>query len=1180
MKKISIVLALFIYLAFVYSGSAIECLDCHSGAWGPIVNSSVFGFHKDINKSDGGLTSNDCQACHYSANTSVFHGVGGDVPTYTCEYCHIGDTVPDVPKVYNHNKTSNISVTITCGDCHNKTSNLFIISEKHPLNSVNISAAHYGRNASFGLSPGEEYCAYCHANSTTVYRDLMQNPKNVMLGNHTSGIMFAGHPAGRPDCTTCHWTDRIHGPNLTKPVPDSGFCNNCHQNDPLKMEMHAGKVECIQCHAENNSDIHNIQYLLQNRTYISVNATNCGDCHGAARTAFKLTTADCTTCHLGNGVSKFENASLFPSPMTHSSNPASGGLWNGSSPAYWDTQVNACYYCHGYKLHDTDPLGNVSNITAGNALNQSITNTSFWCANCHYKDGGMPGNYSYNVTSYDPEPPEIQNKSGNVPAQASDGTSFYNHSLGGYSDETCKICHAVNSPATSALFIHNVGAGGGGPDCISCHDSRGGGAPADKRIDVLSFNKSVHYGINDGGNRACWACHGDGTQPSGHPAGYKSPKKCSNDECHSLNQKFRAPMIYSHFKNAGLNNNPTNIINYNVTTSQDCQECHTNSVYSQGKNINSTVSHFASNDLLASINCIYCHLNKDNSEKWGNATLIYENRTALVELSRENNKFSVKEGESVDFGFGFGLKLIEVSSVRGSALIELIKENKSLDMSIVGIGNYTYEEYLTIDNVSIKVPEIVVTITGIFKTNDTGFIQFEGFRLKRVHPEKKITSCYSCHVYASPKMKYRVIERVSKEKDEIFFTRETVNFTDKKVFNEITVLQLLEGLTDEDLHVTIEPENQKALYEGQIWNVSEETSLTVKGVDTKSEAAILQLQTANYFYEDIVKRGDIFEFTPTINYLGNQPKNVTIFKAKVSGIIQANPKNMVILEEVVGLSPDIKKTIVNQTIGGYNTSWLWENSTINIGKIPENFHSPQVFDGGNGGGNCLSCHGNEGFSEKKILSLGKHDTINGGGNNACRACHGGTKDIQTHPAGYKNPRNCISCHAATRDNFSAMYIGDEEHRNERCEACHVSNIHEITGLHMTPGIKQITLMKEDNRTILRTIVSAGYKMKIKAVRYYIDSPLEKSRMNPADGIFDSQTENVFAQIDVSNLSSGKHLVFVEAMERNNKWGLPSSHEFAIEGGSLKEIEKKNTSMLTLADTIAILFIVFVVRRTR
>lgn len=1187
MKQTSIILALFVYITLAYSGSAgNECMDCHKFNVGfPIIDDTLFGTHVNVNSTDGAgsLTSRDCIACHYSVNTTTNHNTPVStypILTYTCEDCHISNIsliVPADRMVYNHipNGSKNISLTrSSCGDCHNKTSNLYRYS-------ANASAAHYGRNASFGLSPGASYCAYCHANSSTMYGEgIMRNSSNSMLGNHTTGKNPA-HPAGgNPDCTTCHWTDRIHGTNLTKPVPNSSFCNGCHTKDTLKKNMHAGSVECIRCHAENESDIHNIKYLLPDGTYQSVNAAGCGDCHGAPWPAFKLgfTTANCTTCHLGNGLAKFAEAPRFPSPMTHSSNTASGGLWNGSSPAYWDTQVNACSYCHGKdKLHDTDPRGNVTNIKSGNAFNQSITNTSFWCANCHYQSGNASPNYFYNATSYAPLPPEIQNKSGLVPAQASDGTTFYNHSLSGYSDETCRICHAVNSPLTSALFIHNVGAGGGGPDCMSCHDSRGGGAPADKRIDIVSFNKGVHNGLNNGSNGACWACHGDGTQPTGHPAGYKSPRKCSNDECHSLDQKFRAPMVYSHFRNASLNDNPTNTINYNITTNNDCQVCHANSVYSQGRNINSTVSHFASNDLLDSINCIYCHLNEDNSKKWGNATLIYKNRTALLELNRENNKFTAKEGESVDFGFGFGLKVLEVSSVRETALIELKKENVTVDSRLIGKGNYTYEEYLTIDNSSIKVPAIVMNVTGIFKGNDTGFIQFEGFRLKRVHPEKKITSCYSCHVYASPKITYKVIERVNNEKDEIYYSKEIVNFSDKKMFNEITILQLLDLLTDEDLHVNIQPEKRKALYEGETWKISEETSLVVKSVDTKSELAFLQLRTGDYFYEDLVKRGGIFEFTPKINYLGNTPKNTTLFRARVTGIIQARPKNMLIIEEAVSLSPEIKKISEDRRLASYNASWLWENSTINVGKIPENFHSPQVFDGGNGGGNCLSCHGKEGFSQKKVLNLGKHDTINGGGNNACRACHGGTKDIIAHPAGYKTPRKCISCHASTQDNYGAVYIGDEEHKKERCESCHVSNIHEITGLHMTPGIKKISLKKENNKTILRASVSAGYKMKVRDARYYIDSPLEKFRMHPVDGIFDSQVEDVFGEMDVSQLSPGSHVVYVEAMERKDNWGIPSSLEFTINGGGLKN---KNVSMLTLADTLVILLIAFVVRRFR
>jgi glutaredoxin len=629
-----------------------------------------------------------------------------------------------------------------------------------------------------------------------------------------------------------------------------------------------------------------------------------------------------------------------------------------------------------------------------------------------------------------------------------------------------------------------------------------------------------------------------------------------------------------------MNDNPTNSINYNITTNSDCQVCHANSVNSQGRNINSTVSHFASIDLPDSINCIYCHTNEDNSNKWGNATLIYENRTALVELNRENNKFSAKEGESLDLGSRFSLKVLEISSKRESALIELIKENVLVDKSLIGKGNYTYEEYLTIDNASIKVPVIVINVTGIFKGNGTGFMQFEGFRLKRVHPENKTTACYSCHVNARPQAKYKVIERVSGEKDDIYYTRETVNFSDYKIFNETVVLQLLEQLTNNDMHLNLQQEKRRALYEGQTWNISEGTSLLLKAVNTHSDVIILQLRTGDYLYTDIVNKGGIFEFNPGINYLGNQPKNVTLFRARVSGIIQAAPGNMAILEDVVAFSPDIRKITDNQSLVGYNTSWLWENSTINVGKIPENFHSPQVFDGGNGGGDCLSCHGAQGFSQKKVLDLGKHDTINGGGNNACRACHGGTEGIKSHPSGYKNPGTCISCHTATRDNYGAVTIGDEDHKNGICETCHVSNIHEIIRLNMMPTVKKISLDKKDNRTILRALASAGYKMKIKDARYYIDSPIEKYRMYPVDGAFDSMVEDISVQIDVSGLSPGNHVVYVEAMERNDKWGIASSIEFTIDGEGLKTSENKTLSMLTLVDTLVILLGVFVLKRLR
>jgi len=295
MKKTSIILALFVYITLAYSGSAVlDCMGCHQLDMGqfPLINGSLFGVHANVNTTDGAgnLTRFDCAACHYSIDVFPHSSPRS---TYTCEDCHINGIVPAAPGVYNHNGSGNISVAAFCGDCHNKTSNLFRYS-------ANASAAHYGRNASFGLSPGEQYCAYCHQNSSTVYRDVMQNQDNNRRGNHTSGIINAGHPAGRPDCTTCHGTDRIHGTNLTKPVPDSGFCNNCHNNDRLQKERHAGDVECIRCHADTDPDIHNIKYLLPDGTYRSVNATGCGDCHdfGLPLPSFRLqfSAANCTTC--------------------------------------------------------------------------------------------------------------------------------------------------------------------------------------------------------------------------------------------------------------------------------------------------------------------------------------------------------------------------------------------------------------------------------------------------------------------------------------------------------------------------------------------------------------------------------------------------------------------------------------------------------------------------------------------------------------------------------------------------------------------------------------------------------------------------------------------------------------------------------------------------------------------
>ncbi|MCZ7401091.1 MAG: hypothetical protein O8C61_02595 [Candidatus Methanoperedens sp.] len=1180
MKKILFLFALLFLFYSANTGYALtlECMFCHSEPQGlggkfPAINDSLFGFHININSSDGtgNLTSSDCITCHYNASVSSFHVL--PVATYTCEDCHIRGAVPGAPRVNNHIKNSSVSVNAFCSDCHNKTTTLFMFDK-------NASAAHYGINASFGIAPGNSYCAFCHSNSTTIYKDVMQNQNNSQLKKHTTGFMYPFHPAGQPDCTTCHGIDtNLHGSEIFKPVLNSDFCLNCHRNDRLQKNRHNNKVECLSCHTSVPSDIHNIKYIMQNGSYSSINATICYDCHNFTlpppSIQLPLSTADCTTCHQNGGLARFNLAPQIPTPLKHSTNPNSGNIWNGSQPAYWNntSPKTACKYCHGNTVHSSNPLGNITNIQSGNIVNQIITNTSYWCANCHYMNTSS-GNYFYNGSSYSPVPPEIQNKTGLVPQIGGDGTSFFNHSFDSWSDNVCKQCHSTNFPNSTTQFIHNVTSGGGGPNCISCHDTTiGNGAPLNKRVDISEFNKSIHNGINGGGNRACWACHGDGTEPTGgHPPQYKSPRKCGDDNCHSLSQSYRAPMIYSHFRNASLNDNNKNAVNFNVTVQVNCEDCHIQSVIKKGNTIKSTVSHYG---ILTSLpdtrNCIYCHVNRDNSEKWGNATRININRTSLVELDRISNKFTVKAGESVALGTIFKLKVDEISTDR-IALIELLKNNVLVDRSAVSLGNYTYEETLTIDNGSSKVPVIVLNFTGFVYSGNISFVQFEGFRTKRVHSENQSGLCYQCHYYSRPQIKYKVIERVDNKINDIYYTEELVNFSDNKQYDETDALRTIMNLTDTDFNIDINRVTRKSLFEGEAWNIAPDYTIKLNAITKESDDAFIQLNIENYSYDDTVRKGEYFEYKPQVNYLGYQPGNITIFRAKVADIVHGKSNNLVVLENVTALSMDIKKIEANQTQDGYNASWLWENSTITVGKIPYDFHSPSLFDGKDGGGDCLSCHGANGVSVKKVAKLGKHSVINGGGNRACYACHGGSVGIQNHPPGFKSPRQCISCHASTVDNYSAIYIGGEEHKNGVCENCHVTNIHTIQGFDVRPSVENISVITQGDKTIIKALALAGYKIKVMGGRYYIDSPEETFMMYPEDGIFDSQKEEIVAQINVSKISPGKHIIYVEAMQLNDQWGGASSIAITIEGGKINPEANTTPGFGILFGAMAILFV--------
>ncbi len=864
---------------------------------------------------------------------------------------------------------------------------------------------------------------------------------------------------------------------------------------------------------------------------------------GSTWSTSKINAANCSNCHQSN-LPGFVNTPVIPI-LKHSVDLSSGQKWGN----YWNdtSAVTACYYCHQNEIHKANNLlGNISSIKGSNTYNNPTLSNSTWCINCHYANASQ-----YNGSILNPVPPEITNSSLN----ASDGTVFYNHSgLASFNDSICKDCHGsalTGYLVTTLNFSHSVSEGGGGPDCISCHDIGGSGAPDNKRIKTSYVKMGVHKNLNsnatnttaiDPVNKACWACHGEGTEPSGHPARYRAPRECSDNDCHSLSQSFKAPMVYSHFKDAGRNSNPGNITNYNVSVKASCESCHSNSIATSGDNLNASVSHYATRDkLIDSINCIYCHLDRDNAEKWGNATEINKNRTAMIEMDRIKNKFTARVGEFVELGLEYRLKIKGISDQRGTAILELYRGNDLLDTGLVNMGRYVYEENRIIDNSSSKIPIIVLNITGMFlKDNNKGFIQFEGSRIKRLHPENRTTSCYLCHFTGgTEKHKYTVMDL---KDDYLYYTEVLINSSGRKEYDQQQALQILATATSSDAHIDIDRANRKTIKKGEKWKLADNYVLNLKDVAQNSDSAIFLLDAGGIKQTDVVRKGETLDYKLKINYLGYTYSNITIFRAKVSEIMQPG---IVILEDIVALSPEITRININSSVYGYNASWLMENKTFLTGRIPENIHSPLFFDGRDGGADCTSCH--------NMGELGFHKTINqeakstvSDANKACWACHGEGNEPGMHPVNYKQPKDCRSCHVERKMPFyNATYIGDEKHSAiEDCRPCHVVGTHKIIRFYVTPGIKELSISGNEvyagEKVILNATAASGYAMSIRGAEYYIDSPSNAFPMSAVDGSFDGRVEEMTAEIDTAGLKPGEHLIFVRARERNDRWGPESS----------------------------------------
>ena len=635
-----------------------NCIQCHnlvtglSGGAPSGINFTAFNqsIHFGMN-SVNSTTNGACWACHDTdGNVTSGHGDKQKTPKL-CDECHLesgtyytqsknwkgltvsvhyyGSTV-----ITAGNSTSNITSCINCHEnisemiqYNNDTDSGSFAGDGIGITGGNKSAYHYGRNRTDlrQVISGKKVanCYYCHQNNNTAFVAAMQYPSvNKSILNHTNTIPTSAICSN----INCHDSGWIHNSTLTKPVFTNADCNGCHVEN-----THNGVMNCWNCHQDPNGTMY--QTVAHGMMYPQAN--------GTYKIYDKGTPANCTTCHVYNLVNTSENKAILIPALNHSTDTYSGKKWG----SYWDntSMITACYYCHQVSIHlDTKSalLGNVTAIQGTNTYNNADLTASTWCANCHYS--GAP---AYGGGALASPPPEITNSS----LVSSDGTAFYNHSTdmaSNYNDSKCIECHSLAGSYTSTTlnFSHGLNEGGGGPDCVSsgCHGTAG--SDTSPYMNWTSLKTGMHAGLNSGAvnttsltdliDKACWACHGDGTQPSGHPSNYKQPYNCT--ACHlasgNISGKYQTKNVteHQHVDAQVLTN----------STYARCENCHNNSLvpYSDNETSPATtltnytsgnVSHYGANKTAGKLmynssgnseDCVYCHLNNSNRQKWANAT--------------------------------------------------------------------------------------------------------------------------------------------------------------------------------------------------------------------------------------------------------------------------------------------------------------------------------------------------------------------------------------------------------------------------------------------------------------------------------------------------------------------------------------------------------------------------------
>ncbi|NJD51783.1 MAG: hypothetical protein FIB07_02845, partial [Candidatus Methanoperedens sp.] len=963
------------------SAEAGKTWDSHSDIETPGMTCGRTSCHDMV----GGLTTRtlgdpacpDCHGVYKNAN-------GGTFPVNS------GTTAQKDAMIYgnstSHPRRNNTNATY-CGDetCHNVAWG----SSSAPLPAVDIPGYPAGTrlNGTFraeypnpmqcaehhnykgGKIPVEEghnrmvACKYCHGGSHDNNKLLSYevsingtNKSNVDRGTPgyvgAGGVNGSGNYAG--NCYTgCHRVQVEH--SLTgKP---GGAAENKF-------------VPCDECHKDyNNAPMH------QESLFPYDNRSTCGACHQDKGTIYAYNTT--------NGL--ILNPPRIPNPQTHAQQ--TGFRWNNTGlRPYWVENENSCRYCHGRSYNEAYGLGRIRSFMGNNQINGTINSTSYWCSACHvntstqnYTNMVNVFNYSFGVV-----PPEITGstwKSNRSGYDDHNNTSKINKSDSStYSDEKCYFCHGGNILQSAGLdiLLHNVSQGqDGGPDCIGCHNSAIGGG---KQVNFTAMNgtEAVHKDLNsnasNGGlsdeNKKCWACHGDGSQPSGHPARYKTPSNCA--DCHiNSSIPFAALQVSQHYWNG------TSIASAATTS---CYDCHNKSEMMLGANLDPDGA-----------GSVYGGANggSGSSSHYGKKRADYKNM-------QDTNNYCYSCHNNVSAVFPFidnNNKTINNHSVN--------YPSTNPDCADCHFTGRLHDSTLTNPTFSLSNSTLCEGCHGL-----TGSAV-----IKNKEKHNGSVECSQCHLNSTRSIhpvRYLNQDRISWDTS----NTSAVNCTNchQSGFENAPI-------------IPYPSKHSNNLSNGSLWNnttywTSEASSCSYCHDNTSHNSTALG--AINILLTDInnTRKGQISTTTWCADCHYNDASNSN-YKGNLW-----NPIPPLITEN--NTNKDYWINHSSYLNSGYRDNVCETCHAINGSSSLDSMNYSHSLDEGVAGGpDCISCHNTELGGGKQVNFIAMNDSnsihknlnsnaSNGGlsdENKKCWACHGdGTKPTSGHPDNYKTPYNCDQCH--------------------------------------------------------------------------------------------------------------------------------------------------------------------------